>query len=86
MKTEIDRFGRIVIPKKLRDDLGLTTGTAVEIEERHEEVVIRAVRPGSPLKRKKGFLIFGGASMRPTANPVREDREARMRKLRSPAR
>ncbi len=31
MRTTIDRAGRIVIPKPLRDELGLTEGTEVEV-------------------------------------------------------
>lgn len=33
MRTTIDSAGRIVVPKKLRDRLGLTGGTEVVIEE-----------------------------------------------------
>ncbi len=33
MKTTIDKAGRIVVPKKLRDLLGLRAGEALEIHE-----------------------------------------------------
>ena len=34
MKTAIDSAGRVVIPKALRDSLGLTAGEPLEITER----------------------------------------------------
>jgi AbrB family looped-hinge helix DNA binding protein len=34
MKTAIDSAGRVVIPKALRDSLGLTAGAPLEITER----------------------------------------------------
>ena len=34
MRTAIDSAGRIVVPKPLRDSLGLTTGQPLEIVER----------------------------------------------------
>ena len=33
MKTTIDKAGRVVVPKKLRDSLGLSGGEALEIRE-----------------------------------------------------
>jgi len=33
MKTTIDKAGRVVVPKKLRDILGLRAGEALEIRE-----------------------------------------------------
>jgi AbrB family looped-hinge helix DNA binding protein len=34
MRTAIDSAGRVVIPKSLRDALGLTAGQSLEIDER----------------------------------------------------
>ena len=41
MRTAIDSAGRIVVPKALRDALGLTAGQPLEIAERdgHLEIV-----------------------------------------------
>ncbi len=42
MKTTIDTAGRIVVPKPLRDALGLVGGEALEIEERDGRLEINA--------------------------------------------
>jgi AbrB family looped-hinge helix DNA binding protein len=40
MKTTVDAAGRVVIPKALRERLGLTGGRAVEIREREGRIEI----------------------------------------------
>lgn len=43
MRTTIDKAGRIVVPKRIRDRLGLRGGEQLEIEE--DAGTIRIVRP-----------------------------------------
>ncbi len=40
MRTTIDRAGRVVIPKAVRDDAGLEPGTELEIEFRDGRIEI----------------------------------------------
>ena len=40
MRTTIDGAGRIVIPKRIRDEVGLTAGAEVEVELRDGRVEI----------------------------------------------
>ena len=55
MKSAIDAAGRVVIPKPLRDRLGLARGRAVEIHERDGRIEIEAVAtPMSLVKRRGG--------------------------------
>jgi AbrB family looped-hinge helix DNA binding protein len=48
MRSNIDSAGRIVIPKPIRDAIGLPTGIEVEVSHRDGEIIIgpapRAVR------------------------------------------
>ena len=43
MRSTIDKFGRIVVPKAIRDRLHLSGGEPLEIEERGGAIEIRVV-------------------------------------------
>ena len=43
MEATLDRFGRIVIPKKIREDLHLQVGSSIRIEEGDGEIVLKPV-------------------------------------------
>jgi AbrB family looped-hinge helix DNA binding protein len=62
VKTTIDRFGRLVVPKDIREKLGLKPGVEIEIEEQESEIVIRQVEHESPLLFEDGVLIFAGTA------------------------
>lgn len=51
MKTTIDGAGRVVIPKALRDRLGLAGGAKVEMDERDGAIEIRPLDVGVILTR-----------------------------------
>lgn len=57
MRTTIDRGGRVVVPKPLRDRLGLDAGQEVEVELAGDAVVIRAVPAGTELDEVDGVLV-----------------------------
>jgi AbrB family looped-hinge helix DNA binding protein len=42
-ESEIDRYGRILIPKHVRDRLGLGEKTSMEVTIRGQEVVLRPI-------------------------------------------
>jgi AbrB family looped-hinge helix DNA binding protein len=83
MKTTIDKFGRLVVPKNIRDRLGLKTGVEVEIEEQDSEIVIRQVEHRTPLRVEDGVLIFAGTATGDIADIVRRHREERLSKVAS---
>jgi AbrB family looped-hinge helix DNA binding protein len=60
METTLDDFGRIEIPKQMRDDLGLSPGSVLKIEKRNEEIVLKPVTESSPLILMNGVLVFVG--------------------------
>lgn len=60
METTVDRFGRVVIPKRVRESLGLSPGTKVQIESIGDEVVLKPVREEPSVVDKDGVLIFSG--------------------------
>jgi AbrB family looped-hinge helix DNA binding protein len=81
METTLDKFGRIVIPKQVRDDLGLSAGSVLKLEERDEEIVLKPIAESSPLVLKDGVLVFTGEVEGDLEAVLRRDRNERSRKL-----
>jgi AbrB family looped-hinge helix DNA binding protein len=57
MTTAIDRAGRIVIPKALRDRLGLVPGRRLSIRERDGRVEIEPAPTPMTLARRRGGAV-----------------------------
>lgn len=57
MKTTIDKVGRLVIPRSLRDRIGLVRGGTVEIELDGAGLRIRPVS-GTELREEVGLLVI----------------------------
>jgi AbrB family looped-hinge helix DNA binding protein len=62
MKTTvtIDRSGRIVLPKTLRNELRLEAGDTLQLESRGECVTLRPIQSKSPLRKERGVWVFHG--------------------------
>lgn len=58
MEATIDKFGRIVIPKELRDLFGLKPGSTLKVDSSTEEITLKPVSEEPPLARKKGVLVI----------------------------
>jgi AbrB family looped-hinge helix DNA binding protein len=54
----LDKAGRVVIPKTLRDELHLEPGDTLELESQGETVLLRPVRAASPLRKERGVWTF----------------------------
>ncbi len=81
MKTTIDRFGRVVVPKDIRDRLGLKPGAEIEIDEQGNEVVLKPVERETPLKLEEGVLVFTGNATGDLMEAVRTHRVERLLKV-----
>jgi len=57
MKTAIDFAGRVIVPKPLRDELGLSPGRELEIRERDGVLVIEPLPTPVSLVRKGKRLV-----------------------------
>ncbi len=77
MRTTIDKAGRIVVPKAMRDELGLNGGTAVEIALVDGRIEIDLIPTVVRLERRDGRLVaVADREMPPlTAEMVRETLE-----------
>jgi len=83
MKATIDRFGRVVVPKDMRDRLGLRPGSELNIEEHDKEIVIKQAEQESPLRIEEGVLVFAGIVLGDITESIRRQREERIKKLSS---
>jgi len=58
--VEIDKAGRIVVPKKLRDDLHLIPGTRLRIERDGDRLVFEQASSEPQLIKKDGMWVVSG--------------------------
>jgi AbrB family looped-hinge helix DNA binding protein len=75
MFVTIDRAGRLVVPKPIRDRLGLRGGERLEVEEHDGEIRMSRLKPGARLVRTEhGLLTASAAAELPGLGPdeVRE--------------
>jgi AbrB family looped-hinge helix DNA binding protein len=56
----IDKAGRVLIPKALRDELRLTSGDTLAMESNGDSVTLRPIRSASGLRKKRGIWVFHG--------------------------
>ncbi len=71
MRSAIDSAGRIVIPKALRDRLGLGRGRAVEIRERDGRIEIEpASTPMSLVTRSGGPVAVPKEGLPPLTDDI----------------
>ena len=59
----LDKAGRVLIPKSLRDELHLEPGDALELESEGERVTLRPVRAGSSMRKEQGAVFRGNKKL-----------------------
>ena len=57
-KLTIDKAGRIVLPKPVRDQLQLLPGDALQLDSNGEKITLRPVRENAPLRKKRGVWVY----------------------------
>jgi len=56
--AEIDKAGRLVVPKKMRDALHLVPGTRIALRQEGEAIVMEPERKGRGLYLKNGIPVY----------------------------
>ena len=77
MQTTIDKAGRVVLPKALRDQVGITAGP-VEITVSGAGLKIEPIASGG-LVEEEGRLYLAGGGVTMTEDQLREFRLANQR-------
>lgn len=83
MTITIDRAGRLVVPKSLRERFNLVAGTELEIEAGADRLQLRRVDAEPALVRKKGILVHrgGGRTDLDVVAFIRAERDSRSRRM-----
>ena len=78
--AEIDKAGRVVVPKKMRDVLHLRPGTRLHLRQEGEKIVIELEGKPRGLYMKKGTLVYdaGPGPATDAVDEVARARNARM--------
>ena len=81
MQLVLDKFGRMVLPKAIRDDFGLEPGDLLDVEEQQECIVIRPARERQIVKNESGLLVFAGKAAGNLKNAVADHRRNRISRV-----
>jgi AbrB family looped-hinge helix DNA binding protein len=77
----VDKAGRVVLPKPLRDKMQLSAGDSLALESSGDQIVLRPVRGSATMRQKQGIWVFrtgqpiSSASVDETIRELREERE-----------
>jgi len=81
LRLVIDKAGRVVIPKPLREELHLEPGDSLELESAGEQITLRPVRGTGPLTKEHGVWVFHAGQPLPASatdemlRRIREERD-----------
>ena len=84
MVVKIDNAGRIIVPKKVRERLGLRKDSELQLEESADGITLKPIQQKSAWVRDKhGWLVYTGTlpGNIDWNHLVQEDREARIREI-----
>src|SRR5690349_2218287 len=81
--TTIDKAGRIVLPKQIRQELQLGPGDVIELEASEDRVVLRPARGKGRVYKEHGMWVFDSGEpltvemVNKTLHRVRDERDRR---------
>ena len=70
-RITIDKAGRVILPKPMREELQLLPGDTLELQSSGERIVLRPLRPTLPVAKEKGVWVF--RTGQPLASRVTDD-------------
>jgi AbrB family looped-hinge helix DNA binding protein len=83
VRLKLDKLGRIVLPKPIRNRYGLRPGTELEIVEGAQEFALRPTRSSPSLVEVGGVLVHQGIPLGDLdiVASIRDEREERLQHL-----
>jgi AbrB family looped-hinge helix DNA binding protein len=82
-KLTVDKVGRIVLPKPVRDQLQLAPGDQLDLESLDDRITLRPSRGTAQLRKKQGVWVFhcgeplSASTVEETITQVRRERDER---------
>lgn len=79
----LDKAGRVVLPKPVREELQLGPGDTLEVESSEERVILRPARGNGRMRKNRGVWVFDSGEpmaadvVQKTQRRVREERNRR---------
>jgi AbrB family looped-hinge helix DNA binding protein len=81
-KISIDKAGRIVLPKSLREKMRMEAGDEMLVEDEGDRITLRPIRPEALLKKELGIWVYQGElSSVSIPELIDAEREKRVREL-----
>ena len=59
-KVSLDKAGRLVLPKSLREEMQLGAGDTLVLESEAERITLRPVRSHALLQKEQGVWVYQG--------------------------
>ncbi|MEL6718166.1 MAG: AbrB/MazE/SpoVT family DNA-binding domain-containing protein [Bacteroidota bacterium] len=81
MTTTLDRYGRILIPKKLREALGIRENMDLHLKQKGSQIIIEPVKPETLFLEEDGFVFFNGIVDLPVEDWIEDERANRDLKI-----
>ena len=85
IESHLDRFGRVVLPKAARTELGLAPGARLEVRVEQGEIRLREIGH-APIARRRGVLVVTAPAEEDLSRAVerlRHDRGRAVARVRS---
>jgi AbrB family looped-hinge helix DNA binding protein len=81
--VEIDKAGRLIVPKKMRDALHLVPGARLTLRTEGESIILQQESSPKGLYRKNGILVYDAGPLPPldTTGLLEESYDARMQSI-----
>jgi AbrB family looped-hinge helix DNA binding protein len=81
-KLTLDKAGRVMIPKPLRQELHLGPGDTLQLDSEGEQITLRPMRSKALFKKERGVLVYQGEPTEASVTAVIDrERERRLREF-----
>ncbi len=79
----VDRAGRVVLPKPVRDEMQLAAGDCLELHATEHQITLRPIRKQAPIRKKSGVWVISSTgrsiSVKDVNDLIGEARDERIR-------